>query len=150
MHGRVGVVDHLLRGLEVFPQDARVFGDLDPGPDLVDGRGGGRGGGLGLTAGAGLAVGRAARGVLRAVVRVERPGEGEPIVALGDRVVGVLKRGGGVGVLLGRVLLGAGGAGRVERALREVDLFLRGSRTGGEQDQRQQQDGQSTHRDHSI
>ena len=51
-------------------------------------------------------------GVLRAFARVERAVEGEPVVALVDRVGGALQRGLGRGELVAGVLLGAGGARR--------------------------------------
>ena len=73
-----------------------------------------------------LAVGGLGGRFLRMLARVQRVVERLAVVALVDRFVRFLQRRGGGGVLVGGVLVGAGGARGIDRALRLVDLFLRG------------------------
>src|SRR4029077_20827406 len=63
---------------------------------------------------------------LGALARVERVVEGLAVVALADRVVGALEGVLGGGALFAGVLIGAGGAGRVDRALRLLHFLVGG------------------------
>ena len=73
----------------------------------------------------GFVVRGSARRFLRAIAGVDGTRKGETIVALVDRFVGLLKRGGRRGEALGRVLLGARGACRC-RSPAALDRFLSG------------------------
>src|SRR3954468_20477354 len=93
-------------------------------------RGNERGGGGGnrairVDAGGGLAVGGELGGVLGPLAAVERVVQRQPVVTLLDGFVGVLQRLLRRGELLVRVLIGAGRARRVDRALRLLHFFLR-------------------------
>src|SRR5262245_50147528 len=81
-------------------------------------------GALGFAARGRPSVGGFLGGVLRALASVQRVIEGEAIVALRDGVVGALERFLRRGELFGGVLIGAGGARRVDRALRLLDFLV--------------------------
>src|SRR5207253_1723109 len=96
---------------------ARRFGGLQPGARIVQRRvgAGQRGGRVG--AGDRFLVDRFLGRSLSAFAGVERVVECLAVVALIDGVVGALQGGLGGGELVARVLIGAGGARGVDRAL---------------------------------
>ena len=99
---------------------------------------------LGVDACRRLAVDRLLGGGLRALARVERGVERLAVVALVDRLAGALERVLGGGELVAGVLIGAGGAGGVDGALRLLHFFVGGiaaRRAGDRRDdgERQQQ-----------
>ena len=129
-HPRRGAGVQPARAVDLTLRELGGIGQLETLCQRLHGRRGRGHGGFGFAAGARLAVGRGLGGLLRAIVGVEGAGQREAVVALRDRVVCLLQRGGRGGELLRRVLLGAGGARGVEGALRQVDFFLGRCRTG--------------------
>jgi hypothetical protein len=122
-----------LRGLQLLGQHSRSVQR-------------GRQGDLRVALRPGFTIGSLTSRLERALVRVDRPRQCEPVVALADRFVRLLHCGGGCGERLGRVLVGAGGAGGVDGALRALDFFLGRFGTGGEENQRADRSGETTHR----
>ena len=93
-----------------------------------------------------LAVGGLTRRFERALVGVDRPRQREAVVALLDRFARLLHgRGRGREGFAG-VLLGAGRARCVDGALGAIDFFLWRFGTGGEENQRADRSGETTHR----
>ena len=82
-------------------------------------------GAFGLAARVGAAVDRQLGGVLRALAAVEGVAQRLAVIAGGDGLFGSLERVDGGGEFSGGELVGAGGAGRVDRALRLIH-FLAG------------------------
>jgi hypothetical protein len=141
---RVGV--HASRRLEVARGNPGRFGDLDllgqlprHGERTTDRRFSG-------ATYAHLAVGGLTRCLERALVGVDSAGQREAVVALLDSLVRLLHGGGRGRERFGCVLLGAGRACRLDGALGAIDFFLWRFGTGGEENQRADRGGETTHR----
>ena len=133
---RAGHPRDLAGGFQIPGRHAGGVGGLQLLAQLP--RGGGHPGerGLRFSLGARLAVGRLAGRLERALVGVDRARQRQPVVALRDGLVRLLHRGRRRGERLGRVLLGAGGARRVDGTLGAIDFFLGGFGAGSEENQR--------------
>lgn len=115
---------------------ARVFGCLEPRVELLYARGKVHEGSFCGCSRLRFAVRGSARGVLRALAGVDRVAERLAIIPLRDEVVRFLQRARSCRVLVYGVLVGAGGARGVQRALGLIDFFLgRLGATCGEQQQ---------------
>lgn len=145
LQGLARRVERGARGPECAGGDAGGLCSLQPALEFFQMRGERDDAGFGLAARGRLAVGRGARRVLPALARVERVAERLFVVALLDGVVRFLQRGGGRAVLVFRVLLGAGGARRVDGALCLIEFFLGRFRTARDEEQAEQH-RQATHR----
>lgn len=134
------------RGLEVAGGNPGRFGDLDLLGQLS--RRGQRpaDGGFRGAAHANLAVGGLTRRLQCAFVGVDRPRQRQAIVALLDRLARLLHGGGRGGERFGGVLIGAGRARGLDGALGAIDFFLWRFGTGGEENQRADRSGETTHR----
>ena len=110
-----------LQGPCVQPRDVGVLQlrlcPRQQGRDFGDGA-------FGLAARVGAAIDRQLGGVLRALAAVERVAERLAVVAGGDGLFGLLERVDGGGEFGGGELVGAGGAGRVDRALRLIHFLV--------------------------
>jgi hypothetical protein len=93
-----------------------------------------------------LAIGGLTGRFERALVGIDRPRQREAVVALLDGFARLLHRRGRGREGLAGVLLGAGRTRCVDGALRAIDFFLGRFGTGGEENQRADRSGETTHR----
>ena len=93
-----------------------------------------------------LAVGGLTRRFECALVSVDRPRQREAVVALLDRFARLLHGRGRGREGFGGVLIGAGRARCIDSALGTIDFFLGRFGTGGEENQRADRSGETTHR----
>jgi hypothetical protein len=77
---------------------------------------------------------------------IERARQRQAVVALADRVVGLLQGGSGLPELGAGVLLGAGGACGIDGPLGAVDFLLWGLGAARAEQQGAEQDDSATHR----
>jgi hypothetical protein len=146
LHSTIGIGADAPCAFEIACGDPHRVGGLHPFVELMQRRRGECDRGVGLGLRPGLAVGRLPRRLERPFVGVDRAREGEPVVALLDRFMGLLHRGQRRAEWLGGELLGAGGASTVDGALRAIDFFLRRFGTGGQEEEGADRDGDTTHR----
>ena len=125
LHGVLGVGYAAPSGVEGVTGDPSALRSLERGLRVGERAVRVGEGVFGVTPRSGLAAGGLLRRVLRALARVERVIEGEPVVAIRDGIVGALEGVGGGGEFVVRELVGAGGARGINRALRLLQLFLR-------------------------
>jgi hypothetical protein len=93
-----------------------------------------------------LAVGGLTRRLERALVGIDCARQRQAIVALLNGLVRLLQRRGRGREGIGGVLIGAGCACRVNGTLGAIDFFLGRFGTGGEENQRADRSGETTHR----
>ena len=142
---RARVVERGMCAVEFPRGDVRGFRGAETRVELLGAREESRDARFGIAAGLGLSIGSGACGRLRALAGIERVTQRLAVVALIDGFVRFLQRGSRGTVVVGRVLVGAGCARRVDRALRLIEFLLRRLGTCGQAHERDTESDQPTH-----
>lgn len=150
LQGDVGVSGGGTRGRKIPGGNLRGLGSLQPLVELLKCSGRRGDGCFAFAAAAGLAVGSLPGRLVRPLARIDRARERQPVIALVDRLIRGLQGAHGCRKGLSGVLIRAGRARGVDRALCRVEFLLWRFGAGGAQEERAHQAGQATHQSGSI
>ena len=146
MQSQVGISPGLSCRVEVPGGQPRRLGDLEPFVELAHGDCRASDRRVGVALRPRLAVGCLPGRFERAFVGIDGPRQRQPVVALRYGLVRLLHGGGCRTERLGGVQLRAGGARRVDGALRTIDFFLGSFGAAGENEERADRDSDAAHR----